>query len=144
MVYDNKPLFNFLQVQILVTAYNNKYYFPDTPQLRNKSILALEFYGENSGLVKDINNVGLVSTADMKQYFLTLVSNDVNKVEKVPLTKLINVANALPNRFGNIDGLMTFDNLTGVDLSKSYVEATPLFLPTTPLPFSICFGVFYK
>jgi hypothetical protein len=144
MTYDSNKLFNYLQVQIVVNSYSNRYYFPDTPQIRDKNIIGLEFYSAVSGLTKDANNVDLVNGTDMIQYYLTLVSEGINKVQQLPLTKLINLTSASPTQQGNADGIFSIENMTGVDLSKSYVEATPLFLPTTPLPFSICFGIFYK
>jgi hypothetical protein len=144
MTYDNNKLLNYLQVQIVVNAYNNRYYFPDTPQIRDKDILGLEFYSAVSGITKDANNVDLVNAVDMEQYYLTLVSGGINKIERLPLTKLINLTTAAPTQFGNADGIFSITNMTGLDLSKSYVESTPLFLPTTGLPFSITFGIFYK
>lgn len=137
--YSTSPLYNFINVQLVVTSNSGKAYFPDLPQLRTAKIQAISFYQANSGMTKDINNVNLLNSADTAYCFLTLYSGNKEAVQNLPLFKLVNTTQSLA---GNNDGLFQFDNLI-VDFSKSYIQFSSGYTPTTTLPYSFEFGVYY-
>lgn len=137
--YSTSPLYNFINIQLTVTSNTGKTYFPDYPQLRDAKIQALSFYSQVSGMSKDINNVNLLNIADTGYAYLTLYSGNKEAVQNLPLWKLINITNYT---IGSADGLFQLDNLM-VDFSKSYVSFANGYTPTTSLPYSIEFGVYY-
>lgn len=137
--YSTSPLYNFLNIQLTVNANTGKFYFPDYPQLRDAKIQAISFYAVVSGMSRDINNVNLLNTNDLTRAFLTLYSGNKEAVQNLPLYKLINITT---NQAGNNDGLFQFDNLM-VDFSKSFVSFASGYAPTTVLPYSFEFGVYY-
>lgn len=137
--YSTSPLYNFINIQLVVNANTGKSYFPDLPQLRTAKIQAISFYSAISSMTKDINNVNLLNNNDLARCFLTLYSGNKETVQNLPLFKLINVTT---NLAGNNDGLFQFDNLV-VDFSKSYIQFANGYTPTTTLPYSFEFGVYY-
>lgn len=137
--YSTSPLYNFINVQLVVTSNTGKTYFPDLPQLRTAKIQAISLYQTNSGMTKDINNVNLLNANDTARCFLTLYSGNKEAIQNLPLYKLVNTTTAL---VGNNDGLFQFDNLV-VDFSKSYIQFANGYTPTTVLPYSLEFGVYY-
>jgi hypothetical protein len=137
--YSTSPLYNFINIQLVVNSNTGKFYFPDLPQLRTAKIQAISFYSRVSTMTKDINNVNLVTVADTSNCFLTLYSGNKEAIQNLPLYKLINVTQT---QQGNNDGLFQFDNLV-VDFSKSYVQFATGYTPTSVLPYSFEFGVYY-
>ena len=139
--YSNYPLFNYINIQIVVNQAisGGKYYFPDIPQLRDAKIQAISFYGGGlTPIIADYNNVTVMNNADALRSFVTLYSGNKEAIQNLPILKLVNVTVGT----GNADGLFTIDNLK-VDFSKSYVNFASGYTPTTPLNFSIMFGVYY-
>jgi hypothetical protein len=145
--YSTSPLYNSLNVQIVINNTNDSYYFPDIPQLRDAKIQAISFYPSLTSN-KDVNNVNLLTISDTSYAYLTLYSGNKEAVQNLPLLKLVNLARAQTNGTtetntpGNSDGLFTFDNLV-VDFSKSYVRFSTGHSLSTSLPASICFQIFY-
>lgn len=137
--YSTSPLYNFINIQLTVTSNTGKFYFPDYPQLRDAKIQAISYYAIVSGMTKDINNVNLLNTNDLTRAYITLYSGNKEAVQNLPLYKLINVTTS---QAGNNDGLFQFDNLV-VDFSKSFVSFGSGYTPTTTLPYSFEFGVYY-
>jgi len=137
--YSTSPLYNFINIQLIVNANTNKFYFPDYPQLRDAKIQAISFYGAVSGMNKDVNNVNLLNNNDLTHAFLTLYSGNKEAIQNLPLYKLVNIT---VQQAGNNDGLFQFDNLV-VDFSKSYMLFSSGYTPTTTLPYSFEFGVYY-
>jgi hypothetical protein len=136
--YSTSPLYNYLNVEIIINDTTGKYYFPDIPQLRDAKIQAISYYPEGVLATRDYNNVPLMSTAiDLTNTFVTFYSGNKEAIQNLPLYKLLNLG-----YIGNIDGLFTIDNLM-IDFSKSYVSWANNYAPVTPLPFAIMFGVFY-
>lgn len=142
--YNTSPLYNYLNVQIVVNAVSSKMYFPDTPQLRPPAkIQAISYYGNQGVLNRDPNNVLLPALTDVRNAFLTLYSSNEEALQDIPLIKLVNlIGGASPNYAGNIDGLFAVDNLS-FDLSKSYVSFASGYTPITATPFSFMFGFYY-
>jgi hypothetical protein len=142
--YSTSPLYNYINVQIVITALSTKFYFPDTPQLRPPAkIQAISYYGANTGMNRDPNNVLLPVLFDVQNAFLTLYSSNEEALQNIPLIKLVNtVGGAGGNYIGNIDGLFAVDNLS-FDLSKSFVSFANGYTPATALPFSFMFGFYY-
>jgi hypothetical protein len=138
--YSTNPLYNYLNVQIILNDNTNKYYFPDVPQLRDAKIQAMSFY-PNTLLTKDYNNVSLldntVSNSDTQNAFLTLYSGNKEAVQNIPLYKLINLGNS-----GSVDGIFTIDNLI-IDFSKSFVSFPNNYTIAGTFPISVMFGIFY-
>ena len=137
--YSTSPLYNFINIQLVANSQQSKWYFPDLPQLRTAKIQAISFYQANSGMTKDINNVNLLNLTDLTAAYITLYSGNKEAIQNLPLYKLINITT---NQQGNNDGLFQFDNLI-VDFSKSYVSFANGYTPTTTLPYSFEFGVYY-
>jgi hypothetical protein len=137
--YSTSPLYNYINIQLVVNANTGKFYFPDYPQLRNAKIQAISYYAQWSGMSKDINNVNLLLNGDLPNVYLTLYSGNKEAIQNLPLVKLINVT---AQQSGNNDGLFTIDNLM-VDFSKSYVSFANGYSPVTTLPYSFEFGVYY-
>jgi hypothetical protein len=137
--YSTSPLYNFINIQLVANANTGKFYFPDLPQLRSAKIQAISFYCDISTMSKDINNVNLITVNDAQATFLTLYSGNKEAIQNLPLYKLINTTQGL---VGNNDGLFQFDNLV-VDFSKSYVQFAQNYVPTSVLPYSFNFGVYY-
>ena len=88
---------------------------------------------------RDINNVNLLNNADITRAYLTLYSGNKEAVQNLPLYKLVNIT---ATQVGNNDGLFQLDNLM-VDFSKSFVSFASGYAPTTVLPYSFEFGVYY-
>jgi hypothetical protein len=142
--YNTSPLYNFINVQIVVNAVSSKMYFPDTPQLRPPAkIQAISYYGQQGVVSRDPNNVRLPILTDVENAFLTLYSSNEEALQNIPLIKLVNmVGGTQSNYVGNIDGLFAVDNLS-FDLSKSYVSFASGYTAGTLTPFSFMFGFYY-
>jgi hypothetical protein len=134
--YSTSPLYNYLNVQIIVNDNTGKYYFPDLPQLRDAKVQAISFYPAGVQPTADYNNVSLMSQTDLNNSFITLYSGNKEAIQNLPLQKLVNIGSV-----GNIDGLFQIDNLV-FDFSKSYVSFASGQAPAS-IPFSIMFGVYY-
>lgn len=155
MTYTQDTLDNFLNVQIVVTSLNDKYYFPDLPQLRTAKITGISFYPKLSfGNNVDVNNVPLLNITDSLKAFLTLYSGDVQKVQNLPLLKMKNLYMELVDgggasedfnevMRGNQEGIFGLDDLV-IDFSKSYVQLASNQTIVGTLPRSINFGIYYK
>lgn len=137
--YSTSPLYNFINIQLTVTSNIGKFYFPDYPQLRDAKIQAISFYSQVSGISKDINNVNTLNIADIEYAYLTLYSGNKEAVQNLPLWKLVNSTNY---QKASNDGLFQLDNLM-VDFSKSFVNFSAGYTPTSTLPYSFQFGVYY-
>lgn len=142
--YNTSPLYNYLNVQIVVNSVSSKLYFPDTPQLRPPAkIQAISYYGQQGVVSRDPNNVRLPILTDVRNAFLTLYSANEEALQDIPLIKLVNmVGGASTNYAGNIDGLFAVDNMS-FDLSKSYVSFSSGYTLGTALPISLMFGFYY-
>jgi hypothetical protein len=139
--YSTSPLYNYINVTIVINAVSSRMYFPDTPQLRPPAkIQAISYYGANTGMNKDYNNVFLPVIADVENAFLTLYTSNEEGLQNIPLIKLVNVTGT--SNAGNIDGLYAIDNLS-FDLSKSYVTFASGYSNATATPFSFMFGFYY-
>jgi hypothetical protein len=135
--YSTSPLYNYLNVQIIINSNSNKYYFPDIPQLREAKLQSISFYS-NLVLTTDYNNVSLIDyNSDLKNAYLTLYSGNKEAVQNLPLWKLCNVGNA-----GSVDGLYNLDNIV-VDFSKSFVSFPQNYTISGAFPISVMFGIYY-
>jgi len=135
--YITSPLYNYLNVEIIVNDLTGRYYFPDLPQLRDAKLQAISFYPAGVQPTKDYNNINLMNQTDLQNTFITLYSGNKEAVQNLPLWKLVNIGS-----IGNIDGLFTLDNIV-VDFSKSYVQWSASQTPNTAVPFAIMFGIYY-
>lgn len=155
MTYSQNNLDNYLNVQIVVNNLNDKYYFPDLPQLRDAKIQGISFYPKLSTTNNlDVNNVPLMDITNAKKSFLTLYSGDVQKIQNLPLLKMKNLwvqetngggapADFNNQKVGNFEGIFAVNELV-IDFSKSYVSLASNQAITQTLPISINFGIYYK
>lgn len=138
MIYSQELLDNYQFVSISVAAQQNRYYFPDLPNLRRVKTTSISFYFATT-LAKDINNIPLVPTGYNSAY-LTLVSDNIEKIQKLDLM-LFNPISSNITAWNNTGALPLGERI--FDFSKSYVEfATGIAFPAAP--FCFAFGVFYK
>lgn len=142
--FSAKPIQNYLSVQIVINNQNNKYYFPDLPQLRDAKINAICFYPALGNNVVDPNGVALISINDANSCYLTLDSGLEQIFQNIPLMKLANqwFEGGSITQQGNADGLFVIDELV-IDFSKSFVSVSPTSTIGGTLPQSISFGIFY-
>lgn len=155
MTYSQESLDNYLNVQIVVNNLNDKYYFPDLPQLRTARISGISFYPKLSfGNSRDVNNVPLLNMYDALKCFITLYSGDEQKIQNLPLLKMKNLYQEVvdgggPGELGdevmrgNQEGIFSLDDLV-IDFSKSYVQLASNQTIIGTLPKSINFGIYYK
>jgi hypothetical protein len=127
---------NFQFVSIPVLQYQNKYYFPDLPQLRNAKIQRIHCYF-NGVINKDVSNVTTITYLNAIGMCLTLYGNGEELIKQLDLPQI------QPFQVKSLpilnDGDMYFDNLE-IDFSKSYVEAPVNFFTVVT---SLNFGIFY-
>lgn len=138
MIFQQQLLDNYQFVTIPVLAQQNRYYFPDLPNLRHVKTSSISFYFATT-LAKDINNIPLVPTSATSA-FLTLTSNNEEVIQKLDLMLFNPISSNIT--YWNNTGVLPLDDLV-FDFSKSYVEfASGVAFPAAP--FSFAFGVFYK
>lgn len=146
MTYTQDTLVNYLNVQIVINNLNDKYYFPDLPQLRTSKITGISFYPSMIGNTADPNGVPLISLSNAQKCFLTLYSGDIQKVQNLPLLKMKNLYFYDPGSsdiIGNQEGIFALNDLV-IDFSKSYVSLASNTTIVGTLPLSINFGIYYK
>jgi hypothetical protein len=123
---------------IKVNAAQQRYYFPDLPELRNVYLDSMSFY---SAGIFPVNKEGvpLVNTSINLPVFLTLYSEGQERILKMDCAYLQNIS--VSNIASSQDSRFNFDKLK-VDFSKSYVQYSSASTPQAP-PYSFLFGIFY-
>lgn len=137
-IFKAKAFDYFKLAFIKVNALQQRYYFPDLPELRNVRLDSMSFY---SASIFPVNKegVGLVNTALNLPVFLTLYSEGRERVQKLDCSYLQSIA--LSNTFTSNDSRFNFNGMK-VDFSKSYVQYSGGSTPQAP-PYSFLFGIFY-
>lgn len=130
------PNYQFVTVQ--ADVQQNRYYFPDLPNLRD--VLTVKIVAYNNKLfTKDINNVNVISPIDFENSTFTLYSKGREFLQKVDLMLFNTILTqaAYSNQNGTV-GLQPVE----IDFSKSYIEILGGGGPLS-FPFSFCFGIYY-
>lgn len=137
-IFKAKAFDYFKLAFIKVNALQQRYYFPDLPELRNVRLDSMSFY---SASIFPVNKEGvpLVNTALNLPVFLTLYSEGRERVQKLDCSYLQSIA--LSNTFTSNDSRFNFNGMK-VDFSKSYVQYSGGSTPQAP-PYSFLFGIFY-
>lgn len=138
-IFKTKAFDYFKLAFIKVSVAQQRYYFPDLPELRNVRLDAICFYSAGIFPVNK-EGVNLVSTALNLPVFLTLYSEGRERVQKLDCSYLQSIA--LTNTFTSNDSRLNFNGMK-VDFSKSYVQYSSASTPQTP-PYSFLFGIFYS
>jgi hypothetical protein len=137
-IFKPKPFDYFKLAFIKVNAAQQRYYFPDLPELRNVLLDSISFY---SASIFPVNKegVGLLNTALNLPIFLTLYSEGRERIQKLDCSYLSSIA--LSNTFTSNDARFNFNGMK-VDFSKSYVQYSSASTPQAA-PYSFLFGIFY-
>jgi hypothetical protein len=129
------PNYQFVTVQ--ADVQQNRYYFPDLPNLRDVLTVKIMAYNE-AHFLNDINNVPVVSRNIFENSTFTVYSKGREFLQKVDLMLFNTITSqaAYSNSNGTV-GLAPVE----IDFSKSYIEN----LGTAPgaFPYSYCFGIYY-
>lgn len=130
------------QLVELVCAPNtvNRGIFTDQPQLRTKTLQAIETFSAEAVPVSPAGNP-VIANADFKKSFLVLNEAGTDKEVYIPLCQLNRISpDQTTNVVAGVQHLAEFEGLQ-VDWSKSYVQFSAA--PATT-QFSILFGVHYR
>jgi len=130
------PNYQFVTVQ--ADGLQNRYYFPDLPNLRDVLTVKIMAYNEKN-FARDINNIPMVDVNVFQNSTFTLYSKGREFLQKVDLMlfNTISTQNLYSNQNSTV-GLQPVE----IDFSKSYIEN----LGTTPsggFPYSYSFGIYY-
>lgn len=137
MQFSQRTLLNYQFVSIYVSAAQNRYYFPDLPNLRDAYVYYMYSYAKAPMRV-DINNTAL-STLTAGSY-LTLVKGNDEFIKQLDLINLVPWWTT--DTQGSVNGGLSISP-TQINFSKSYVEITPGLTPSG-FPFVFSFGIWYK
>ncbi len=137
-IFKPKAFDYFKLAFIKVNAAQQRYYFPDLPELRNVLLDSISFYSASLFPVNK-EGVSLVNTALNLPVFLTLYSEGRERVQKLDCSYLQSIS--LSNTFTSNDARFNFNGMK-VDFSKSYVQYSGASTPQAP-PYSFLFGIFY-
>jgi len=137
MQFTQRTLFNYQFVSINVLSAQNRYYFPDLPNLRDAYVYYMYSYAR-SPMQVDINNTAL-STLTSSGY-LTLVKGNDEFIKQLDMINLVPWWTTDTQSSSN-GGLAI--SPTQINFSKSYVELSPAVTPIV-FPFVFSFGIWYK
>ena len=143
MIYNTTPLYNYQFASVQVNNAQNRYYFPDLPNLRDVKTYAIQTYNADF-LTKDINNVSVVSRTDMANAYITLYANNREVFQRLDLQyflTLVDYSNLTAN-YASWSGALPIDYLK-IDFSKSFIEYASGYTPTTTTPYVFPFGIYY-
>lgn len=130
------PNYQFVTVQCDVTQ--NRYLFPDLPNLRDVLTVKIMAYNDKN-FTRDINNVPVVDTNVFLNSTFTLYSKGREFLQKVDLMLFNTIATS--NLYSNQNGTVGLQPVE-IDFSKSYIENLGSS-PSAGFPYSYCFGIYY-
>jgi hypothetical protein len=140
MITTNTPLLNYQFVSLQANSLQERYYFPDLPNLREAKVYRIVTYNE-SNFTNDINNVALVNSAAFSSSYITINSNGLEVIQKLDLTIFKTITST--NNNTNLNG--SFDLLPmNIDFSKSYVQLSNPSVISITFPFVYAFGIYYS
>jgi hypothetical protein len=130
------PNYQFVTVQADVSQ--NRYYFPDLPNLRDVLTVKIVSYNDRN-FRDDINNIPVVDIDVYRNSTFTLYSKGSEFLQKIDLMlfNTISTQNLYCNQNGTV-GLKPIE----IDFSKSYIENLGT-VPALGYPYSYCFGIYY-
>lgn len=143
MIYNTTPLYNYQFVSVQVNSAQNRYYFPDLPNLRDVKTYCISAYNRNI-LQRDINGVQTVLQTDFSNSFITLYANNREVFQRLDMQYFLTLINysAFPNNFASYTGSLPIDYLK-IDYSKSFIEFASGYTPTSTTPYVFPFGIYY-
>lgn len=131
---------NYQFVSIPATAAQDRYYFPDLPNLREAFVHRIVAYNV-SLFSNDINNQPLVTEAVFHSSYLTINVAGTETLQKVDLNMFNTVA--AKNSHANFNSIVELSPVK-IDFSKSYVTIAQGSILTPVYPFVYCFGIYYS
>jgi hypothetical protein len=137
-IFTQKTFDSFQLAFIKVNTPQQRYYFPDLPELRNVQLNSLSFYHYD---IFEVNREGvtLYLQNTLRPVFLTLYSEGRERVQKLDCSYLQSIE--VSDNYSYNDSRINFNGMK-VDFSKSYVQYATGVTPQTP-PYSFLFGIFY-
>lgn len=134
-------LYQNVLVEFLVGG-SNKIFLPDQPNLRGAKIVGIEANDNNILPVCSDLLTPNVPLATFRQSFLTLVSENVNAIERIPLQNFqtnFDNSNAAPTGRANM-AYRDMENML-IYFNKSYIEFPAAVAPGINCAFNL--GVYY-
>lgn len=136
--------YELIELVVPAGATQNRFNFPDIPQLRSDStkdiiVRAIEAYTADD-IPTDFNNNPVVTAANLKLSSLTLYVGQEESIFRLPLVKLHNVQNSANTQFGTWE-LNQFEDLS-IDWTKSYISTPTAIVPVAQ--FAYILGIVYQ
>lgn len=133
------PLLNYQFVSLQANAVQERYYFPDLPNLRDAKVYRIVCYNVNQFSV-DINNVALANLNILASSYITINSGGQEVIQKLDLNMFVTTTGA--NIFTNTNGSTDLTPMK-IDFSKSYVQLSQGAGISPTIPFVYAFGIYY-
>lgn len=140
MLITSKKIQQYQFVSIAALQSQDRYYFPDLPNLRN--VLTHKIVAYNVSLFSnDINNQPMVTEAVFHSSYLTINVNGTENIQRLDLNMFNTVA--ARNSHANMNGSVELSPVN-IDFSKSYVSIAQGTILTPVYPFVYAFGIYYS
>jgi hypothetical protein len=140
MITTNNKIFNYQFVSLQANAVQERYYFPDLPNLRNVNTYRIVAYTDVQ-FSRDINNVQLVTMQVFNSSYITINSNGVEIIQKLDLNAFSTIVGA--NMYSNSNGVFDLKPVN-IDFSKSFVQLSNGAGILPAVPFVYAFGIYYS
>lgn len=139
MLVSTNNILNYQFVSLQGNAVQERYYFPDLPNLRSAKVYRIVAYTSEQ-FTNDINNVPLVNQATFGSSYITINSNGLEVIQKLDLNMFKTIATA--DSYTNFNGSVDLFPMM-IDFSKSYVQLSNGTGVTPTPPFVYAFGIYY-
>jgi hypothetical protein len=140
MITTQNRIQNYQFVSIAANAQQDRYYFPDLPNLRNVLTHRIVSYSV-AHFATDINRAAMVTEPIFNSSFLTINSGGTEVIQRLDLANFNTVA--ARNVYANTNGVFELEPIR-IDFSKSYVTLAQGTLLTPVFPFVYAFGIYYS
>jgi hypothetical protein len=140
MITTQNRIQNYQFVSIAATSAQDRYYFPDLPNLRNVITHRIVSYHVGH-FTNDINNQPMVTQAVFNSSFLTINSNGTEVIQKLDLACFNTVVTK--NAYANQNGVFELQPMM-IDFSKSYVTIGQGTILVPTFPYVYAFGIYYS
>lgn len=138
---------NYEYIELIVPqlATATRYYFPDQPQLRFVSLMALESYPEMTTLgttLSPLSGSKVIGVNDSLNAYLVLYYNDKESVNRLPYSQLNRTFN---NGFSSQASVFQSYPFAGQQIiwAKSYIQFSTAPTGNAAAQFSIPLGVYW-
>lgn len=131
-------LMKYETVEIVLSATQGTYNFPDLPQLRNAQVLAMETYTADMVAASPQTGGTAISQTDAKKCVVTLYEGSMQTVDKMPLVNFNRNQSSTTSSF-NRDQLI-FD---GQVFSWTKCQVSVLNGQTVSANSVVSFGIYY-